>query len=107
MPSFSQLMSGRRSSPCRLCGKKSCRQAAVLHSNESLAEGAGRMPAGQDLLRNRQGVHSENSRLCYRLRMKTILTPVDFSGVTSAVVSEAAALARALHARVVLFAVVQ
>jgi nucleotide-binding universal stress UspA family protein len=39
--------------------------------------------------------------------MKTILTPVDFSGVTNAVVSEAAALARALHARVVLFAVVQ
>jgi nucleotide-binding universal stress UspA family protein len=39
--------------------------------------------------------------------MKTILAPVDFSGVTDAVVSEAAALARALHARVVLFAAVQ
>ena len=39
--------------------------------------------------------------------MKTILAPVDFSAVTDAVVSEAAALARALHARVVLFAAVQ
>lgn len=39
--------------------------------------------------------------------MKTILAPVDFSGVTDAVVNEAAALARALHARVVLFAAVQ
>ncbi len=39
--------------------------------------------------------------------MKTILAPIDFSPATAAVVSEAAALARALHARVVLFAVVQ
>ena len=39
--------------------------------------------------------------------MKTILAPVDFSSVTDAVVSEAAALARALHARVVLFTAVQ
>ncbi len=39
--------------------------------------------------------------------MKTILAPVDFSGATDAVVSEAAALARALHGRVVLFAAVQ
>ena len=39
--------------------------------------------------------------------MKTILAPVDFSSVTAAVVSEAAVLARALQARVLLFAVVQ
>lgn len=39
--------------------------------------------------------------------MKTILAPVDFSGMTDAVVAEASILARALNARVVLFTVVQ
>lgn len=39
--------------------------------------------------------------------MKTILAPVDFSGVSDAVVAEAAALARALDARVVLLNIVQ
>jgi nucleotide-binding universal stress UspA family protein len=39
--------------------------------------------------------------------MKTILAPLDFSGVSDAVVAEAAALARAVHGRVVLYAVVQ
>jgi nucleotide-binding universal stress UspA family protein len=39
--------------------------------------------------------------------MKTILTPIDFSGVTGAVVTEAAALARALDGRIVLLTVIQ
>lgn len=39
--------------------------------------------------------------------MKTILAAVDFSGVTDAVVAEAAALARATSGRVVLVSVVQ
>ena len=39
--------------------------------------------------------------------MKTILAPIDFSKVTDAVVAEAATLAKALDARVVLFSVVQ
>ena len=39
--------------------------------------------------------------------MKTILVPVDFSKVSDAVVNEAAALARALDARVLLLTVVQ
>jgi nucleotide-binding universal stress UspA family protein len=39
--------------------------------------------------------------------MKTILAPVDFSGITDAVVAEATTLARALEARVVLFTAIQ
>lgn len=39
--------------------------------------------------------------------MKTILAPVDFSSATQAVVAEAATLAKALSARVVLFTVIQ
>lgn len=39
--------------------------------------------------------------------MKTILTPIDFSGVSDAVVQEAAALARALNGRVVLLTIIQ
>jgi len=39
--------------------------------------------------------------------MKTILTPIDFSPATNHVIAHAAALARALHARVVLLNVVQ
>jgi nucleotide-binding universal stress UspA family protein len=39
--------------------------------------------------------------------MKTILTPIDFSDVTDAVVKEAASLAQALNGRVVLLTVVQ
>lgn len=39
--------------------------------------------------------------------MKTILAPIDFSKITDAVVAEAAALAKSLDARVVLFSVVQ
>jgi nucleotide-binding universal stress UspA family protein len=39
--------------------------------------------------------------------MKTILTPIDFSTVSDAVVKEAATLARALDGRVVLLTVVQ
>ncbi|HWA88090.1 MAG TPA: universal stress protein [Opitutus sp.] len=39
--------------------------------------------------------------------MKTILTPIDFSGVTSSVVSEAGVLSKALGARVVLLNVLQ
>ena len=39
--------------------------------------------------------------------MKTILAPIDFSGISEAVVAEAAALARALDGRVVLLTVVQ
>ncbi|MCX6952262.1 MAG: universal stress protein [Verrucomicrobia bacterium] len=39
--------------------------------------------------------------------MKTILTPVDFSGATPAVVAQAAGLAKALSAQVLLFNVVQ
>lgn len=39
--------------------------------------------------------------------MKTILTPVDFSDVSEAVVKQAAELARALEARIILLAVVQ
>jgi len=54
-----------------------------------------------------QAARSETRGVCYLCHMKTILAPVDFSGVTDAVVSEAAALARALHARVALFAAVQ
>ena len=43
----------------------------------------------------------------YGRHVKTILAPVDFSGVSDAVVEEAAALARPLQARVVLLAVIQ
>lgn len=39
--------------------------------------------------------------------MKTILAPIDFSKISEAVVKEAAALARALDARIVLLTVVQ
>src|SRR2546421_549223 len=39
--------------------------------------------------------------------MKTILAPIDFSGVTDAVVTAAATLARALDGKVVLFTVIQ
>ena len=39
--------------------------------------------------------------------MKTILAPIDFSGITENVTAEAVTLARALNARVVLFSVVQ
>ena len=39
--------------------------------------------------------------------MKTILAPIDFSGITDVVVAEATALGRALNARVYLFTVVQ
>lgn len=39
--------------------------------------------------------------------MKTILAPVDFSGVTDAVIAEAATLARALDGRIVLLTVIQ
>ena len=39
--------------------------------------------------------------------MKTILAPVDFSTVSDTVVAEAATLARALHGRVILLAVIQ
>ncbi|WP_414661036.1 universal stress protein [Horticoccus sp. 23ND18S-11] len=39
--------------------------------------------------------------------MKTILAPVDFSGASDAVIAEAATLARALDARVVLLNIVQ
>jgi nucleotide-binding universal stress UspA family protein len=46
-------------------------------------------------------------RLGYFERMKTILTPIDFSGATDAVVEEAAALARALSGRVVLLTIIQ
>jgi nucleotide-binding universal stress UspA family protein len=43
----------------------------------------------------------------YSEAVKTILVPIDFSGITDAVVTEANALARAVGARVFLFAVVQ
>lgn len=39
--------------------------------------------------------------------MKTILVPVDFSKISDVVVKEAAALARALHGRVMLLTVIQ
>ncbi len=39
--------------------------------------------------------------------MKTILAPVDFSGATAAVVSEAARLALAIQGRVVLLSIIQ
>ncbi|MCR6657642.1 MAG: universal stress protein [Opitutus sp.] len=39
--------------------------------------------------------------------MKTILTPIDFSGITEPVVSQAGALARALDGRVVLLHIMQ
>lgn len=39
--------------------------------------------------------------------MKTILTPVDFSGVTDAVLAEAASLAHAVKGRIVLLSVIQ
>jgi nucleotide-binding universal stress UspA family protein len=39
--------------------------------------------------------------------MKTILAPIDFSGITDAVVDEAVTLAKAVDGRVVLLAVVQ
>lgn len=39
--------------------------------------------------------------------VKTILAPIDFSGVSDAVVNEAATLARALNGRVVLLTVIQ
>lgn len=39
--------------------------------------------------------------------MKTILAPIDFSGVSDAVVNEAATLARALNGRVILLTVIQ
>jgi nucleotide-binding universal stress UspA family protein len=39
--------------------------------------------------------------------VKTVLAPVDFSGVSEAVVNEAAALARSLNGRVVLLTVIQ
>ncbi len=43
----------------------------------------------------------------YSRGVKTILTPVDFSDVSDAVVAQAATLARALSGRVVLFTVIQ
>ncbi len=39
--------------------------------------------------------------------MKTILTPVDFSSATAAVVAQAVSLAKAMSARIVLFNVIQ
>ncbi len=39
--------------------------------------------------------------------MKTILAPVDFSGATDAVITEAAALAHAVNAQVILMTVIQ
>jgi nucleotide-binding universal stress UspA family protein len=39
--------------------------------------------------------------------MKTILSPIDFSGITEHVVNEVITLARPLNARVILFSVVQ
>ena len=39
--------------------------------------------------------------------MKTVLAPIDFSGASEAVVSEAAALARSFNGRVVLLTVIQ
>ena len=39
--------------------------------------------------------------------MKTVLAPIDFSGVSEAVVSEAATLARSFNGRVVLLTVIQ
>jgi nucleotide-binding universal stress UspA family protein len=39
--------------------------------------------------------------------MKTILTPIDFSSITDAVVAEASALARSLKAKIVLLTVIQ
>ena len=39
--------------------------------------------------------------------MKTVLAPIDFSGVCEAVVAEAAALARSFNGRVVLLTVIQ
>jgi len=44
---------------------------------------------------------------CYLLLVKTILAPVDFSGVTDSVVAQAIELARALNGRVVLLSVLQ
>ena len=45
--------------------------------------------------------------MAYSRGVKTILTPVDFSEVSDAVVAEAAALARAMAGRVVLFTAIQ
>lgn len=52
-------------------------------------------------------MHSEFERPCYLSRMKTILTPVDFSRATAAVVNEAQSLARAFSARIVLLSIIQ
>ncbi len=49
----------------------------------------------------------ENSTGHYSRTVKAILTPIDFSDVSEAVVSEAATLARALGGRVVLLTVIQ
>jgi len=51
-------------------------------------------------------VAAKSSR-CYLGSVKTILAPVDFSGVTDAVVAQAIELARALNGRVVLLSVIQ
>ena len=45
--------------------------------------------------------------LCYVAAMKTIVTPVDFSGITESVIAAAAALARAENGRIVLLNVTQ
>ena len=47
------------------------------------------------------------TRCGYIGRVKTILAPIDFSGVSDAVVEEASTLARALNARIVLLTVIQ
>jgi nucleotide-binding universal stress UspA family protein len=44
---------------------------------------------------------------CYVVSMKTILAPIDFSGVTPSVVAQALTLARSIDARVVLLSVIQ
>jgi len=54
-----------------------------------------------------QPVRCRVQAFAYSRGVKTILTPVDFSEVSDAVVAQAAALARALNGRVVLFTAIQ
>jgi hypothetical protein len=54
-----------------------------------------------------KGCGAQTAAPHYSRGVKTILAPIDFSGVTDAVVAAAAELARAFNGTVVLFTVVQ
>lgn len=59
----------------------------------------------RSVLANWRGAGSES--FCHTLIMKTILAPVDFSGISDSVLEQATELAKALKAKVVLLNVLQ